>query len=150
MKERFELQDERVLEERRKIQCRGYSLLVRALIISLLVQQLMHAPFAQYAVEFWLLIGCGAYQMIAYVHRGFNIWSDQTQSKVRLFLSAVIAGVVAVLVISVALEEENWTGLAVFLSIYIPVFYGLRMFLTYMSRRRQEKLERELDEDDGN
>ncbi len=148
MKDHFELQDERVLEERRKIQCRGYSLLVWGLLISLLVQQFMHAPFAQYAVEFLLLVGCGFYQMIANVRRGFNIWGDQARGKGRLLLSAAIAGFIAAVIIFLSLEEKNWTGLAVFLAVYMLVFYGLIKFLDYTSRKRQEKLEHELDEDD--
>ena len=148
MNEKWEQQDERVLEERRKIQCRGFSLLVWGLLISLLVQQLMHAPFAQYAAEFWLLIGCGVYQMIANVRRGFNLWGDAAQGKGRLLLSCVISGAVAVLVLFLLSEGQKRAELAVFLVVYIPVFYGLRLLLAYLSRKRQEKLERALDEAD--
>ncbi len=52
------IQDERILQQRRFIQSRGYAYLVLILAVSVLVQQfVLHAPFAQYAVEFFLLIG---------------------------------------------------------------------------------------------
>lgn len=54
------IQDERILLERRKIQSEAYEWLVVGLMISIIVQQFfMNAPFAQYAVEFFALIGCG-------------------------------------------------------------------------------------------
>ena len=149
MKDNFVHQDERVLEERRKIQSRGYSLLVWGLIISLLIQQIMQVPFSQVAAEFWLLIGCGIYQMVANVRRGFNIWDTPSQSKGRLLGSAVIAGLVAVLVISLMSRGKDWTGMAVFLVIYIPMFYGLRILLIHISHKRQEKLERDLDSEEN-
>ena len=148
MNEKFELQDERVLEERRKIQSRGYSILVWGLLISLLVQQLMQVPFAQYAAEFVLLMGCSVYQMIANVRRGFNIWGGQTQRKGRAVLTAIIAGIVAVWIMFLAAGGESWVNLAVFLVTFIPVFYGIQKLLAYMSRKKQEKLEQALDEED--
>ena len=148
MNEKFEQQDERVLEERRKIQSRGYSLLVWGLLISLLVQQLMQVPFAQYAAEFWLLMGCSVYQMIANVRRGFNIWGGQTQRKGRGVLTAIIAGIVAAWIMLLAKEGESWVNLAVFLVTFIPIFYGMQKLLACMSRKKQEKLEQALDEEE--
>ena len=150
MNEKFEQQDERILEERRKIQSRGYSILVWGLLISLLVQQLMQAPFAQYAAEFGLLMGCSVYQMIANVRRGFNIWGGQTQRKGRTVLTAIIAGIVAVWIMFLAAGGESWINLAVFLVTFIPIFYGMQKLLGYMSRKKQEKLEQALDEEDDN
>ena len=74
-------QDERVLQERRKIQSRGYSLLVLALAASVLVQQLaLDAPFSQYAAELFLLLGCGVYQLIAHAVRGLDLWNRERRS----------------------------------------------------------------------
>ena len=50
------LQDERVLAQRRKINSEAYGILMIALLCSVLVQQrLLNAPFEQYAVAYMLL-----------------------------------------------------------------------------------------------
>ena len=60
------IQDERIIAERREIQSRGYAWVVIILLISIFIQQFfMKAPFAQYAVEFFIVIGCGIYNIIA-------------------------------------------------------------------------------------
>ena len=148
MNQNVEQQDERVLEERRNIQSKGYSLLVWGLLISLLVQQLMHAPFAQYAAEFWLLMGCSVYQMAANVRRGFNIWGGQPQRKGRPLLTAILAGMVAAWIMLLGAEGESWVNLAVFLVTFIPIFYGMQKLLAYLSQKKQEKIEQALDEEE--
>ena len=149
MKENIQLQDERVMEERRKIQSRGFSLLIWALLISLLLQMFMQAPFSQYAAEFWLLFGCGAYQMIANVHHGFNIWGGQEKNTGRQLLYTIVAAMVAGLIISFVSPEQSFKELIVFLIVYIPMFYGVRKFLMYASNKRKEKLDRKFDDDDA-
>ena len=148
MKENVQWQDERVLEERRKIQSRSYSLLVWALVLSLLVQELMGAPFAQYAVEFWLLIGCGVYQMIAHVRRGIDVWQDQPHSRSRTLLTVLAAAVAAALLLMAFRKGEDWTELVVFLVMYVPVFVLLRRGMAFLSRKRQDQLDRELEDDE--
>ena len=148
MKENVQWQDERVLEERRKIRSRSYSLLVWALILSLLVQELMGAPFAQYAVEFWMLIGCGVYQMIAHVRRGIDVWQDQPHSRSRTLLTVLAAAVAAALLLMAFRRGEDWTELVVFLVMYVPVFVLTRRGMAFLSRKRQDLLDRELEDDD--
>ena len=108
----------------------------------------MRVPFAQYAVEFGLLMVCSVYQMIANVRRGFNIWGGQTKSKGRTVLTAILTGIFAVWIMSLAAGEESWGNLILFLVTFIPVFYGMQQLLSYLSRKKQQQLEQALDEED--
>ena len=67
-------QDERVVNQRRKIQSDGYQLLVYALLISVVVQQfLLQTPPSQYMAEFLCLVGIGFYNLICNMRIGNNL-----------------------------------------------------------------------------
>lgn len=56
----------------------AYQILVYCLMISVLIQQfIMNAPFAQFAVEFFCLIGSGIYITIRNLSVGVYIWDPQ-------------------------------------------------------------------------
>lgn len=145
---KIEMQDERVQEERRKIQSRGYALVVWALIAALLVQMLRKAPAAQYRGELFILIGCGVYQIIANLYHGMNIWQNEDTSLKRQLNSILIAGVLAGLLVTVLDETRDIASLGVFLLIFMVLNFAMRCLLSFWTRKRQEKMERELDDDE--
>ncbi len=87
------IQDERILAERRKIQSRGYAWIVTILLVSIIIQQfLLKAPFAQYAVEFFILIGSGVYNAIANYKKGIDIWNPRNDGKKKILFNTLISG----------------------------------------------------------
>ena len=80
------IQDERILQERRFIQSRGYAWLNILLLLSVVVQMFfLKAPPAQYGVELVLFIGCGLYNAISSLRRGINLWSHPVGGKKNVF-----------------------------------------------------------------
>lgn len=89
------VKDERIIAERRKIQSTGYAWVVTILLTSVVVQQFfMRAPFAQYAVEFFVLVGCGIYSTIAHYKRGIDIWNPRGDGRKEILINTLIAGIV--------------------------------------------------------
>lgn len=141
--------DERILTERRKIQSRGYAYIVYILLISIFVQKLfMNAPFSQYAVELFLLIGCGLYNAAANLKKGINIIDHRGTSKKELLLSTVISGIVSVIAYAFFTGQYEIDGLAVYFVFFVIAFFGIQLITTSLSRKRQEKIDRMFDDDE--
>lgn len=91
--EENKIQDERILLEKKEIQSRGYEWIIYILTITIIVQQFfMQAPFSQFAVEIFLLIGCAIYNVIANYRRGIDIWNPCGSGKGKIFISTIVSG----------------------------------------------------------
>ena len=89
------LQDERVLAQRRKINSEAYGILMIALLCSVLVQQrLLNAPFEQYAVELICFFGMSLYMIIRYLTLGLDIYGEEKRAKAFPFVNSVVTGIV--------------------------------------------------------
>lgn len=141
--------DERILAERRKIQSRGYAYIVYILWISLFVQKIiMNAPFSQYAVEFLLAVGCGLYNIFANLGKGIDIFSPRAASKKELLLTTVISGIVSVIMYALFTGQYETGGLAVFFVFFVVAFFGIQLITTSLSRKKQEQIDRQLDDEE--
>ncbi|PRR80189.1 hypothetical protein CLLI_05730 [Clostridium liquoris] len=153
------LQDERVVAQRRKINSEAYSILMVALFCSMLVQQfLLNAPFKQYAVEFICFFGMSIYMIIRYMTLGLNIYSEEKRAKAIPFVNSIVAGIVVTAINGVLnytqyaeQYKEDGRGyfiavLAVtFISATLSVFFVLSC-LNYLNKKKQAKIQKQLDE----
>ena len=141
--------DERILAERRKIQSRAYAYIVYILLIAVIWQKFfMNAKFAQYSVELFVLIACGIYNIIANYIKGIDIWNSVQVSKKQMFLNAVISGIIASLVYAVFSGPHEFYNLAIFFLAYVLFFFVIRYVITFLNKRKQEKINKGLDNDD--
>lgn len=77
------IQDERILLQRRRIQSDAYQILIYCLLISIIIQQfILKVPFSQFAVEFFCITGMGLYMIIRHLTSGIDIWNS-TQSNIK-------------------------------------------------------------------
>ncbi len=145
-----EIQDERILAERRKIQSRGYAWIVLILLVSIIVQQFfMKAPFAQYAVEYYLLIGCGFYNIIANYRKGIDICHVEKTKNTKLLIKIVILGVIGAFVgalITESLTVEYLIGSFVTL---VAVTFSINVIIVHLFHKKQEKINNDLDNEDN-
>lgn len=143
------IQDERILQQRRFIQSRGYAYLVLILAVSVLVQQfVLHAPFAQYAVEFFLLIGCGIYNLVSNCTRGIDIVNPTGKNPTQLLVESVETAVVGTVALALLGGERNWQDLLLFFITFVAVMYGVRLGLILLTRKKQEEIDKALDQDE--
>lgn len=145
-----QIQDERILTERRKIQSRGYAYIVYILLISVVVQQFfMNAPFAQYSVEFFILIGCGIYNIISNYMKGVDIWNPRGDGKKQILLSTLISGVASVILYAILSGQYEFDGLAFYFVFFVIFCFSVRLIMIALNRKKQELIDKQINDDDN-
>lgn len=143
------IMDERIISTRRKIQSDGYQILVYVLLLSVFVQQFfLHAPFSQFAVEFFCLIGCGAYNIICNFSSGIDIWNSEKRTKKNIFVHVLISGVLAVIILACFSGESRMDNLLLFLVCFVIFNFAFQLLMNRMNKRRQEQINGKLEEDE--
>ena len=86
-----QINDERVINERRKITAEAYGLIMIFLLISMLIKQfIFHSEFNEYAVEFIAFFGSSIYIVIRNIFVGNNLYEE---NKKRLpIMNSIIMG----------------------------------------------------------
>lgn len=145
------IQDERILLARRKIQSQAYVWLVYALMISIIVQQFfMKAPFAQYAVEFFTLIGCGLYISVRHFKEGVDIWNSKGNGRKKMLLSTIVSGVVSVILFAFLSGIYDMKTLTSYFVSFVIFFFVFRSFIIAINKKKQQAIEDKLSEDEMN
>ncbi len=142
-------QDERVISQRRKIQSDGYQLLVYALLISVLVQQFfLQAPLSQYIVEFLCLVGIGFYNLICNMRIGNNLYGEDKDSGKKIIKNTLLGGIFYIVIFVILSGEKDTKSIITSYLTFIIGFGGINYLLYYFSKRKQDKIEKELDMDE--
>ncbi|MGL5651646.1 MAG: DUF6773 family protein [Paraclostridium sp.] len=142
-------QDERVISQRRKIQSDGFQLLIYALFLSVLIQQIfLQAPPSQYIAELLCLIGAGFYNIIRNLNIGNNLFGDDSNSRKRLLKNTIFSGVGSVILVAIITGETNIWNLLISGLTFAVTFGGMTYFFYYASKRKQDKIKRDLDIDE--
>lgn len=142
-------QDERVLAQRRKIQSDGFQLLTYALLISVVIQQFfLQAPPSQYMGEFICLVGAGFYHLIRTVNLADDFYCDDKGSGKRLFKNALFSGVGSVILFTFLTGEKDIVNLLSYFLTFTIAFGGMTYLVYYISKKKKNKIERELDMDE--
>jgi len=144
------IQDERIIAERRKIQSRGYAWIVTILLVSIVVQQFfIKAPFAQYAVEFFILIGCGIYNTIANYKKGIDIWNPKNDGKKKILYNALISGIASVVLFAFLSGNYKTNNLVTYFVSFVACFYLFRFIMIGMTDKKQRAIDKELNDDNS-
>lgn len=145
------IQDERILQARREIQSSAYNWIVIILLISVIVQQFfMNAPFSQFAVELFILIGSGLYTMIRNLKKGIDIWNPAGAGKKKLLLHSILSGIASVILLAILSGNYNAPNLLSYFVSFVIFFFTFRLIMTGINHKRQQTLDKMLDEDEMN
>lgn len=160
---RQNIQDERVLAQRYKISNEAYSILMIALIASILVQQfLLNAPFEQYAAEFICFFGMSIYMIVRYMMLGINIYGEGKRAKIIPLVNSIVVGIIVTAVNGVLnytryAEHYKEDGIGLFIAALIVMFISstvfafiLLSFVHYLNKKKQAKILKQLDQDEQN
>jgi hypothetical protein len=108
----------------------------------------MRAPFAQYAVEFFVLIGCGLYNIIANYKKGIDIWNPRVDDKKQILFSTLISGVLSVIFFAVLSGNYQISNLAFYFASFVVFFFITRLIMIGLNNKKQENIDKELNDDD--
>lgn len=149
-----QIQDERILAERRKIQGRAYGYIIYALVISMVIKIVfMGADFKQYATEFLILIGSGVYIIIANYLKGINIWAVSPNENAKKWnKNLIIAAFIAVILNDILLKRLGIGQSKIFSITYgvawTSVFLIISAVMNHLNKKRQEKIDKQINDDD--
>lgn len=153
------LQDERIVAQHRKINSEAYGILMIVLLCSMLVQQfLLNAPFEQYAVEFICFFGMSLYMIIRYMTLGLNIYGEGKRANAIPFVNSIVAGITVTTINGILnytryAEQYKEDGIGYFIAVLAITFisatvsaFVVLFTLDCINKKRQEKIEKQLDE----
>ena len=148
------INDERILSERRRIQSRAYTYIIYALVLSIVIKMVfMDAGFEMYASELIILIGSGLYMIVANYLKGINIWSINANDGTNRFSkNLIIAGVISIILNDnlkkyTGIEDSKMTAIVYSVS-WITIFSIISIVMYYLNKRKQEKIDKQLDDEE--
>lgn len=148
------INDERILSERRRIQSRAYSYIIYALVTSIVIKMVfMDAGFEMYASELIILIGSGLYMIVVNYLKGINIWSINANDGTNRFSkNLIIAGVISIILNDnlkkyIGFEDSKLSAIVYTVS-WTTVFSIISIVMYYLNKRKQEKIDKQLDDEE--
>lgn len=151
-------QDERTVAQKRKIASETCSLLLLALMISILVQQfVLNVPFAHYAAEFICFFGACSYLLIRNIMSGNNLYSRKNTGSKYVLVNSLVSGTTICIIAGSTnyarygdkATSDIWlaTFAITFLCGTAAAFVGFSI-VNYFNNRKQKNLEDELDQEE--
>lgn len=150
------INDERILSERRRIQSRGYTYIIYALVASIVIKMVfMDAGFEMYASELIILIGSGLYMIVANYLKGINIWSINANDGTNRFSkNLIIAGVISIILndnlkkyTGIGIADSKMTAIVYSVS-WLTIFSIISIVMYYLNKKKQEKIDKQLDDEE--
>lgn len=143
------IQDERIIQERRKIQSNAYGWIVLILLASIIVQAFfMKAPFSQYAVELFIVVGCGFYITIIHLKKGIDIWTPTGESKKKILFNTVLTAIASTILLFILGGNYDAKSIATYFVTFIISIFTVRLIIMRLHDKKQQTIEKELDDDD--
>ena len=115
----------------------------------------MDAGFEMYASELIILIGSGLYMIIANYLKGINIWSiNPNDGTNRYTKNFIIAGVISIILndnlkkyIGIGIADSKMTAIVYSVS-WITIFSIISIVMYYLNKKKQEKIDKQLDDEE--
>lgn len=147
------IQDERIVSQKRKIGSDAFGIIYFGLIVSILLQQFMFdASFSQYAGEFVLFMVAAVYIVVRNIIVGNNLFGDSFNGQKMVIINSLVCGI-TITAISTTLNSVNYglekmggsTGIALialftFASGAFVSFIGFEV-LYIMNKKRQKQID---------
>ena len=148
------LNDERVINEKRKITNEAFSLIMLILISSILVQQFVFkAHFSEYATEFICFFGASIYILIRNISVGNKIINDDSKKKKIIITNCLVIGIVITIITGFQVVKESNNTLEIFITLIgtfliSTIAAAITMtVITKLNQHKINKIEKEFDDD---
>lgn len=144
------IQDERILEQRRKIQSDGYQILIVCLLVSIVIQQfILKVSFSHIAAEFICLSTVSLYVAVRNLCAGNNIYASNKYNKKNIIVNSVFQSLWATVLIAVLAGVKSIWNLVIFFICFTLSFVVGLSILYYINSYIQKKIERKLNDDEN-
>lgn len=154
------IQDERIIFQKRKIGSDAFGIIFYGLLISILIQQYMFdAPFPQYAAEFILFMVAAIYVVCRNIIVGNNLFNNSFKGQKIVVINSVVCGL-TIAVITTTFNTMNYgfekMGGATLIAItaFITFFCGaLTSFIGFeilyiLNKKRQKQIDDKYNDSD--
>lgn len=148
-----EIQDERIVFQKRKIGSDAFGIIYFGLIVSILIQQfVLEASFIQYAAEIILFMVAAVYVVVRNILVGHNLFGESSNGQRMVIINSLVCGLTISAVtttlnsIKYGVDKMGGTtgillvGVITFLSGSLVSFVGFKM-LHIMNRKRQKQID---------
>lgn len=98
--------------------------------------------------ELLCLIGAGFYSLIRNLNLGNNVFGDDSNSNKSIFKNALLYGLGSVVFAALLTGEKNIGYLLSYFLTFTVVFSVINYLFNYISKKKQDKIKRELDMDE--
>lgn len=147
------IQDERIVSQKRKIGSDAFGIVFYGLLISILIQQYMFdASFSQYAAEFILFVVAAIYVVFGNIIVGNNLFNNSFKGQKMVIINSVVCGL-TISVITTTFNTINYgfekmggtsliaiTSLITFFSGALTSFIGFEV-LYLINKKRQKQID---------
>ncbi len=157
---KIDIQDERIILQKRKIASDTFGIMYFGLIFSILLQQFMFAaPFSQYASEFILFIVAAIYVVTRNIVVGNDLFNNSFKGQKIVIMNTIVCGF-TISAISTTLNTINEgmekmggprgiviTSLITFVVGSLVSFIGFE-FLYTLNKKRQDQIDSQYNDSD--
>lgn len=144
-------QDERILILKRKIQSDAFQLLIGYLLIAIAIQKfLFNSSFYQIGVELIGVMGAAFFVRTSNILLGNDIYPKEANTRKNIIISNITSGLLCCIILFVL---AGMTDLARLGSIFIGTticFLVISFLSYYLNKRKQDEIEKELNNDEDN
>ncbi len=154
------IQDERIVSQKRKIGSDAFGIVFYGLLISILIQQYMFdAPFSQYAAEFILFMVAAIYVVGRNIIVGNNLFNNSFKGQKIVVINSVVCGLTIAVItttfntINLGLEKMGGatfiaiTSLITFFCGALTSFIGFEI-LYIINKKRQKQIDDKYNDPD--
>lgn len=147
-----QINDERVINQKRKITGEAYGLVMIFLLSSILIKQfILHSEFNEYAVEFIAFFGSSIYIVIRNIFVGNNLYGKD-KKRLPLINSLIMGASVTATLVFLRYKEFNTTNDFISESIIAFVSATLSSFVLFyitnkITQKRIKYIENKYDEE---
>ncbi len=86
--------------------------------------------------------------MVSNCTRGIDIVNPTGKNPAQLLVESVETAVVGTVALALLGGERNWQDLLLFFITFVAVMYGVRLGLILLTRKKQEEIDKALDQDE--
>lgn len=154
------IQDERIVSQKRRIASDAFGIIYFGLIISILLQQFMFdAPFSQYAAEFILFMAVAVYIVVRNIIVGNNLFGGSFKGQKIVVINSIVCGLTITAItttlnaINIGLEKMGGaTGITITALITFScgalVSFICFEFLYIINKKRQKQIDDKYNDTD--
>ena len=101
------------------------------------------------AVELFILIGCGIYNIISNYMKSIDIWNPRGDGNKQILFSTLVSGTASVILYAVLSGNYQINNLALYFISFVVIFFFTRLIMIAINKKKLQTLDKKLNDDDN-